>query len=178
MPHARAAEAVGLAQMVTARACRHERCVRLAREIGPAERRAADLPDGLHPARESGRTAAGNQDAIPNAEDRPYHAACATVTRGPKQAVSGRLHVPCVTAHSGTPLSKPGHRLLPARVGSSLNTLPSGPDSAEGRIPPPERRGPRVGRRFRRSEPRSQRKLPTALPRELTNRENALGTQS
>ena len=42
MPHARAAEAVGLAQMVTARACRHERCVRLAREIGQAERRVAD----------------------------------------------------------------------------------------------------------------------------------------
>ena len=28
MPHARAAEAVGLAEMVHARACRHERCVR------------------------------------------------------------------------------------------------------------------------------------------------------
>jgi hypothetical protein len=135
-------------------------------------------PGGLRPGRESGRTVAGNQDAVPDAACRLNHAECATVTREPKQAVSGRLQVPCVTAHSGSPLSKPGHRLLPARVGSSLNTLPSGPDSAEGRIPPPERRGPRVGRRFRRSEPRSQRKLPTALPRELTNRENALGTQS
>jgi hypothetical protein len=83
-------------------------------------------PGGLHPGHESGLAAAWNQDAVPDAAARPYHAACATVTREPKQAVSGGLHIPCVTAHSGTPLSKPGHRLLPERVGSSLNTLPSG----------------------------------------------------
>jgi hypothetical protein len=84
-------------------------------------------PGGLHPGRESGRAAARNQDAVPGAAAWPYHAACATVTREPKQAVSGRLHVPCVTAHLGTPLSKPGHRLLPMRVGSSLHTLPYDP---------------------------------------------------
>ena len=118
-----------------ARACRHERCVRLAREIGPAERRAADLPDCLDPGRESGRTAAGNPDAVPDAACRAIEAKCATVTREPKQAVSGRLHVPCVTAHSGTPLSKPGHRLLPARVGSSLHSLWSGLEREGARNP-------------------------------------------
>ncbi len=118
-----------------ARACRHERCVRLAREIGPAERRVADLPDGLHPGRESGRTAARNQNAVPDAACRANQAEPATVTREPKQAVSGRLHVPCVTAHSGTPLSKPGHRLLPARVGSSLHSLWSGLEREGARNP-------------------------------------------
>ena len=135
MPHARAAEAVGLAKMVT-----HVR-VGMSAALGwlvRLDRPKEELPPepgGLRPGRKSGRTAAGNQDAIPNAEDRPYHAACATVTRGPKQAVSGRLQVPCVTAHSGTPLSKPGHRLLPARVGSSLHSLWSGLEREGARNP-------------------------------------------
>jgi hypothetical protein len=135
MPHARAAEAVGLAKMVT-----HVR-VGMSAALGwlvrldrPKEELPTE-PGGLRPGRESGRTAAGNQDAVPDAAYRSNHTECATVTREPKQAVSGRLHVPCVTAHSGTPLSTPGHRLLPARVGSSLHSLWSGPEREGARNP-------------------------------------------
>ena len=91
MPHARAAEAVGLAKMVT-----HVR-VGMSAALGwlvrldrPKEELPTE-PGGRRPVREFGRTAAGNQDAVPAAACGLNHAECATVPRGPKQAVSGRL---------------------------------------------------------------------------------------